>query len=164
MNQVRTSQQHTARIPGSEVRICYPFHPRAGQTVQIVACSVHAGVVHLTITQSDGTLAKIPAWMTEESAGTASINQTPVLPIAALLEVHAILGRSLHWENEESFPNGGGEHDDSTSPSTASVRCQSRSRGDPGRAPSEADWRASPGGRARRDTSRRGTRSDGEGQ
>ena len=59
-------QRHTARFPGSEVRIWYRFHPRSGEIVQVVAQSRHGGTGHLTIVQCDGTLAKIPIWMTAE--------------------------------------------------------------------------------------------------
>ena len=84
-----------ARFPGSEVRICYPFYPRAGQVVQVVAQSYHGGAAHLTIVQSDGTLAKIPAWMTKEGSGEAVIFRDPVISVSALLEVRAMLDRSL---------------------------------------------------------------------
>jgi len=117
----RSGQRQTARFPGSEVRICYPFHPRAGQVVQLVARSCRGGAAHLTIVQCDGTLAKIPAWMTEEGSGEAVVVRDPALSVAALLEARAIVDRSLRLPGGESPPDNGGENDSNQSSSTASV-------------------------------------------
>ena len=127
----RSSQRRTARFPESEVRIHYPFHPRAGQMVQVVARSSHGGVAELTIVQCDGTLAKVPAWMTEERAREAVVVRDPALPVAALLEVRAMLDRSLSLLGGESSPDSGGENESDQSSSTASVRCHPRSRINP---------------------------------
>ena len=160
----RTSQRHTARNLGSEVRIYYPFHPRAGQAAEVVARAVHGGVSHLTIVQGDGTLAKIPAWMTEKAAGTASIVEFPALSIAALFEVRAVLESSLGSGDEESTPDSGGEHDSTPPPSTASVRCPPHSCGDPAGAPhasSQAHRGTSAGSGPQRGASTGGSKRNG---
>jgi hypothetical protein len=130
-SQSPSSQRHTARFLGSEVRIWYPFHPRAGQVVQVVARSSRGGTAHLTIVQSDGTLAKIPTWMTEERSGAAAVVRDPALSAAALLEVRAMLDGSLRLAGGESSPVSGGKNDSNQSSSTASVRCDAGSRNDP---------------------------------
>ena len=125
-----SSQRHTARVPGSEVRIWYPFHPRSGEIVQVVAQSRHGGTTHLTIVQCDGTLAKIPTWMTAERSGTAAVVRDPALSIPALLEVHAMLNGSLRLAGGESSPVIGGKNDSNQSSSTPSVQCDARSGND----------------------------------
>ena len=124
-------QRHTARVPGSEVRIWYPFHPRSGEIVQVIAQSRQGGTAHLTIVQCDGTLAKIPIWMTVERSGAAAVVRDPVLSVAALLEVRAMLDVSLSLVGGESSPISGGKNDSNQSSSTTSVRCDARTRNDP---------------------------------
>ncbi|MBE0455662.1 MAG: hypothetical protein IBX58_18695 [Roseovarius sp.] len=97
----------------------------------MVARSRHGGASHLTIVQCDGTLAKIPAWMTEERSGAAAVVRNPVLSVAALLEVRAMLDRPLRLDGGESSPDSGGKNGSDQPPSTASVRCDARSRNDP---------------------------------
>jgi hypothetical protein len=53
--------------------ILYPFHPRAGQMVQVEHRKRFAGEDHLAVVQSDGTLALIPAWMSEDIARSATL-------------------------------------------------------------------------------------------
>ena len=47
--------------------------------MQVVARSCRGGAVHLTIVQFDGTLAKIPSWMTEAESGEAVVARDMVL-------------------------------------------------------------------------------------
>jgi hypothetical protein len=61
------------------VRIFYPFHPRAGQMVQVEHRKRFAGEDHLVVVQPDGTLALIPAWMSEETARSTAITSSPCL-------------------------------------------------------------------------------------
>jgi hypothetical protein len=120
-----TSQRHTARFPGFEARIWYPFHPRSGQIVQVVAQTRHGGTAHFTIVQCDGTLPKIRTWMTAERSGAAAVVGDPALSIPALLEVQAMLNGSLRLAEGESSPVSGGKNGSNQSSSTTSVRCTS---------------------------------------
>ena len=112
----------------------------------MVAQSSQGGAAHLTIVQSDGTLAKIPAWMTKEGSADAVISRDPTLLAAALLEVRAMLDRSVRLQDGESPPDSGGENDSDQSSSTASVRCHPGSHNDPAGSPTascDADESAS---------------------
>lgn len=120
--------------------------------VQVVGRSCRGEAAHLTIVQHDGTLAKIPAWMTEDGSGEAMVVRDPVVSVAALLEARAILDRSLRLPGGESSPDSGGENDKDQSSSIASVRCHPRTRNDPAGPPtatSEAHGSASERSRAR---------------
>ncbi len=127
--------------------------------------SVHSGIAYLTIVQGDGTLAKIPAWMTEEDAGSASIVETPALSVTALSEVRVLVDWLLGSGDQESPPTSGDEHVGDHPPATASVRCQPQSCIDTPRAsiaPSEADRGAFAGSGAKRDAVRRRDQRDGD--
>lgn len=98
--------------------------------MQVAAQTKHGGTAYLTIAQRDGTLAKIPTWMTEERSGAATVVCNPALSVAALLEVRAMLDGSLRLAGGESSPVSGGKNDSNQSPSTTSVRCDARTRND----------------------------------
>ena len=104
-------QQHTARYPDIEVRICYPFHPRFGETVLIVGRQRQSGMEHLTILQPDKTVCLIPAWMTKAAAASASLTDTPALSLESLLAVRVFVDGLLNSAHGESAPLNGGAHD-----------------------------------------------------
>src|SRR5690242_14726879 len=87
----RSNQRHNAGCPAYEVRIFYPFHPRAGQMVQVEHRKRFAGEDHLVVVQPDGTLALIPTWMSEEAAGSMVITGSPCLSVERLVELRARL-------------------------------------------------------------------------
>ena len=67
-----------------EVIIRYRFHPRCGEIV-IVAGRNHRGdEVSLTIRQPDGTLTRLPIWMTEDRAAAMTVRERPHLSLACL--------------------------------------------------------------------------------
>jgi hypothetical protein len=82
-------QRHNAGCPAFEVLILYPFHPRAGQMVQVEHRKRFAGEDHLVVVQPDGTLALIPAWMSEDIARSATLTTSPRLAIGRLVELRA---------------------------------------------------------------------------
>lgn len=133
--------------------------------IEVRGRSVHGGIAYLTIVQGDGTLAKIPAWMTEEDARSASIVETPALSVTVLFEVRVLVDWLLGSGDQESSPASGDEHVGDHPPATASVRCPPQSCSDPPRAsiaPSEADPGASAGSGAKRDAVRRDYQRDGD--
>jgi hypothetical protein len=69
--------------------ILYPFHPRVGQMVQVEHRKRFAGEDHLVVVQPDGTLALIPAWMSEDVARSATITASPRLAVGRLVELRA---------------------------------------------------------------------------
>ena len=69
--------------------ILYPFHPRAGQMVQVEHRKRFAGEDHLVVVQPDGTLVLIPAWMSEDVARSATITASPRLAVGRLVELRA---------------------------------------------------------------------------
>lgn len=76
-----------AGCPAFEVLILYPFHPRAGQMVQVEHRKRFAGEDHLVVVQPDGTLALIPAWMSEDIARSATLTASPRLAVERLVEL-----------------------------------------------------------------------------
>jgi hypothetical protein len=75
----RSRQRHNAGCPAFEVLILYPFHPRAGQMVQVEHRKRFAGEDHLVVVQPDGTLNLIPAWMSEDNARSATLTASPAV-------------------------------------------------------------------------------------
>ena len=79
--------------------IHYPFHPRFGQSVEVVNRRLFAGSEHLVVVQRDGTLALFPAWMSAEIARSATLTACPRLSVDRLMELRRQLelAASLSW-------------------------------------------------------------------
>jgi hypothetical protein len=81
----RARQRHGAGVLAGEETIFYPFHTLAGRTVASTGRRVqYAGVEHVTIGLSDGTLTLTPVWMMRPEAATSSICATSRLCMARL--------------------------------------------------------------------------------
>ena len=98
-----SKQHHNAGWPAFKARIRYPFHPRCGQLVSIMFRRRFAGVDHLVAVQPDGTLALIPAWMADETAGSSVLTPSPRLSVDRLLELRKrvdalLVGRFSEFE------------------------------------------------------------------
>ena len=110
----QSRQRHIAGCPAFEVRILYPFHPRAEQVVQVMHRKRFAGEDHLVVVQPDGTLALIPSWMSETTARFAALTTLPRLCVERLVELRARIDALL------ASPSG-----------ASSPRCQFASNSDP---------------------------------
>ena len=94
----------------STVTIHYPFHPHVGQTLPVVARPRHANGAY-TVKDPAGFPLQVPVWMTESTAATHRLSETPFVAMAALRDVSAWL--SLHdWSAPllASHPYRGGQH------------------------------------------------------
>jgi hypothetical protein len=94
----------------STVTIHYPFHPHVGQTLPVVSRPRHADGAY-TVKDPAGFPLQVPVWMTEATAATDQLSDTPFLALTALREVYALL--SLHdWSATllSSHPHKGGQH------------------------------------------------------
>jgi hypothetical protein len=69
------------------VVIHYPFDPRFGQAVTVVHRRQFAGAEHMVVVQRDGTLALMPAWMSEEAARSITLTTCPRLSVERLMEL-----------------------------------------------------------------------------
>src|SRR5580693_4827840 len=91
-----SKQRHTARQHLIEGRIYYPFHPRCGEIVLIVRQYTYRGAELVVIPQPDGSVACIPAWMTDESAAHHQLCTEPRFSLDVLRsvrsEIDALLG------------------------------------------------------------------------
>ncbi len=87
------------------MRIFYPFHPLAGQVVQVKCRRRFAGEDYLAVVQADGTLALIPAWMIEEAARSTAITSSPCLSVGRLVELRVRLDTILASLGGESAPH-----------------------------------------------------------
>jgi hypothetical protein len=95
----------------SPVTIHYPFHPHVGQTLPVVSRPRHADGAY-TVKDPAGFPLQVPVWMTESTAATYQLSDTPFLALTALREVYALL--SLHdWSATllSSHPYEGGQHE-----------------------------------------------------
>jgi hypothetical protein len=123
-----SKQRHTARQHPIEGRIYYPFHPRCGETVQIVRQYAYRGVELVVIPQPDGSIACIPAWMTHESAAHHQLRPQPWLSLDILrslrVEIDALLG---FLQSESKMENANNEAQERTQ-SAGSVRARRASR------------------------------------
>jgi hypothetical protein len=94
-----------------EVTIRYPHHPRCGTVVVVVRTHRRGGVLHLVTRQPDGTLALLPAWMTESASASSPLVDQPRLPLATLRALGALLGAIMHLATN---PAGGEISDEAT--------------------------------------------------
>jgi hypothetical protein len=67
--------------------------------VQVEHRKRFAGEEHLVVVQPDGTLALIPAWMSEATARSTAITGTPCLSIDRLVELRVRLDALLAWSD-----------------------------------------------------------------
>ena len=106
--------------------IRYGLHPRCGETVMVVGRNCHGDEVALTIRQSDGTLAQLPIWMTEDWAEAMMVTEIPRLPLAYLRELRLELDGCLGLLRDDSRREGGDTHDASPtmSPPIRPLRAQ----------------------------------------
>ena len=78
--------------------------------VQVEHRKRFAGEDHLVVVQPDGTLALIPAWMSEETARSTAITSSPCLSVDRLVELRVRLDALLASPGGESAPHEGGDH------------------------------------------------------
>jgi hypothetical protein len=102
-----SEQRHTARNQGGakkEALIFYSFHPRCGETVEIVERLSCRNLEIFVIRQPDGTRARMPAWMFDEAAGRFAIAAKPTFPILALRILRAEIDLLLGLMRSDSGP------------------------------------------------------------
>jgi hypothetical protein len=109
--------------------ILYPFHPRAGQIVQVEHRKRFAGEDHLVVMQPDGTLALIPAWMSEDIARSATLTTNPRLAVARLVELRARIDALIASQGGALPPREGGDHATKAPLTTEPVRGESQDAG-----------------------------------
>ncbi|MGY0572480.1 DUF5372 family protein [Bradyrhizobium sp. RDM12] len=102
--------------------ILYPFHPRAGQMVQVEHRKRFAGEDHLVVVQPDGTLALIPAWMSEDIARSATLTASPRLAVERLVELRAQIDVLIASRGGARPLREGGDHATKTLLATKPVR------------------------------------------
>src|SRR4029079_15478847 len=107
-----TRQRQNAGCPAFEVLILYPFHPRAGQMVQVEHRKRFAGEDHLVVVQPDRTLALIPAWMSEDSARSATLSARPRLAVGRLADLRARIDVLIASQGGAWPPREGGDYAD----------------------------------------------------
>ena len=91
----RSNQGHTAQYHAAEGRIFYRYHPRHGQSVEILKRQRFAGTEVFVVRQPDGTLTHVPCWMMQEAAAHHVLGPEPLLALANLrdlrIEIDALL-------------------------------------------------------------------------
>jgi len=97
--------------------------------VQVEHRKRFAGEDHLVVVQPDGTLALIPAWMSEETARSTAITSSPCLSIDRLVELRVRLDALLASSDGESAPHEGGDHATTTESAARPVRSRSKDVG-----------------------------------
>ena len=84
-------QQNTGN---RRVRIYYPFHPLAGQSLWIRERRKGPPPTY-TLEASSGECCNVPVWMTEESVAKLHLEDTPRLHVRKLLELVALIEEKL---------------------------------------------------------------------
>ena len=154
-----SKQRHTAQQHAIEARIYYPFHPRCGETVRICR-KIECGETQMTvIPQPDGSVACIPSWMMQASAGRHALCAEPRFSLDVIRALRAELDAVLDILQPDSTGENARNDAQRAEPSTGSVRRRpaagstyESTKGSPGNAgPSSSD-------RDRRGAGRRGGR------
>ena len=91
----RSNQGHTAQYHDADGRIFYRYHPRHGQSVEILKRQRFAGTEVFIVRQPDGTLTHVPCWMMQEAAAHHVVCPEPLLALPHLrdlrIEIDALL-------------------------------------------------------------------------
>src|SRR6266446_10489129 len=115
-----SKQIHTAHQHAIEGRICYPFHPRCGESVLFARQYTYRGSELVVILQPDGSVACIPAWVTHESAARHQLRAEPRFSLDVLrslrAEIDAVLGCLQPASSMEKAANEAQEHRHSAGP------------------------------------------------
>src|SRR5271157_2945965 len=154
-----SKQRHTTRQHAIEGRIYYSFHPRCGETVLILRQYAYRSAVLVVIPQPDGSVACIPAWMTQESAARHEVCVEPCLSLDVLRALRAEVDALLGFLASDSGMEGA-KHEEEDRESTARpVRRGRASNGaNPQTAGAVGDVGGSPAARDRRGAGGRGGR------
>lgn len=94
--------RQTAREHLIELKITYPFHPRCGETVQVLQRLTLNDAEFIVIPQPDGSVAQLPVWMTQCSAAECQIREVPRIPLEMLRLLRAEIGAVLGFLQSES--------------------------------------------------------------
>ena len=90
-----SNQGHTAQYHDADGRIFYRYHPRHGQSVEILKRQRFAGTEVFVVRQPDGTLTHVPCWMMQEAAAQHVLCPEPLLALSTLrdlrIEIDALL-------------------------------------------------------------------------
>ena len=93
--QCQPNQGHTAQYHDVDGRIFYRYHPRHGQSVEILKRQRFAGTEVFVVRQPDGTLTHVPCWMMQEASAHHVLGSEPLLALANLrdlrIEIDALL-------------------------------------------------------------------------
>src|SRR3981081_1229429 len=79
-----SERRHTAHEHPCEGRIPYRFHPRYGETVLVTRRLERSGVEFVVVRQPDGSLACLPAWMTQDATAQFVISEEPCFSLDIL--------------------------------------------------------------------------------
>ena len=119
-------QRRNAHYQPGEVTIRYRFHPRCGEAVIATGRIRHGDEVSLIIRQPDGTLAQLPAWMTDERAAEMTVTETPRLFLACLRELRLELDTWQSLVRDDSSRKGDKHATSVTKPSPSRSLCVPR--------------------------------------
>ncbi len=97
-----SKQRQTARQQPVEGRITYPFHPRSGEAVLILRRYAYRGTELVVIPQPDGSVACIPAWMTQEAAAHVKLSAEPRFSLEILRSLRAEIDALLSFLQSDS--------------------------------------------------------------
>ena len=124
----------------------------------LLVAEPESGQISVYLQKPDGTLALIPAWMSEETARSTAITSSPCLSVDRLVELRVRLDALLASPDGESAPHEGGDHATTTEPAARPVRSRSKDVGHSDHAeasacqPDRAHAGRGPSRRRRRDT------------
>ena len=89
------------------MQIHYPFHPRAGQRVEVLRRHRFKGTMMYVVRQPDGTLAQVPTWMFAPDAAAMTVTDRPRIAMGALRDLRSLLDTVLpsssHMEPGEGY-------------------------------------------------------------
>ena len=87
----QAAQAHSAHSRLDSVTIHYPYHPRFGDVIVVLARRKHQGKLAVLIEQPDGSRTWLPVWMTQPSAARLQCVEWPAIMIQRLLDLHRLL-------------------------------------------------------------------------
>jgi hypothetical protein len=140
----RPNQGHTAQYHDADGRIFYRYHPRHGQSVEILKRQRFAGSEVFVVRQPDGTLTHVPCWMMQEAASRHVVCPDPLLTLPHLRDLRIEIDALLVFLRSDSNREKGQEDAHRDPSAKRSVRGGGTAAGSIGSS-EEADATAAPG-------------------
>ena len=117
-------QRHTAQYQApEEVRIHYPYHPRAGLSLQVIGRTEYQGEGFVIVCLPDGTRIHVPEWMTQPESANPPLHWPQRLSLASLTALRIAVDCVLSLQPGVTTHHGGIDEGEGVANAGRSIQC-----------------------------------------